>query len=91
MAWSDAARAAAAEARRLHAKAKAATGKYGLSGGQTDLGVAMLRSNTAKAIRQIRKGSNALSPFGKRVVMTNAVRSTNERNARRRQKQGRRK
>ena len=84
MAWSDAAREAAAHARALHARGKAMGGTNQLSGGQTPYGISVLRNNTTKLIKQIRKGSNALSPFGKMVVMTNAAKSTNTRNALRR-------
>ena len=80
MAWSDAARQAALEARRAHAKAKVSVGQKTPKhpGG-------LQRSQVASDIRAIRSGksSDFKTARSKRVVMEVARMMTNQRNANR--------
>jgi len=78
MAWSDAARAAALEARRLHSIAKMRVGTTTSIVGTKIIGA---RKQIAKDIRAIRSGKSSFSGKSKLSVMEMARYSTNTRNA----------
>ncbi len=77
MAWSDAARAAALEARRMHGAMKSKLGGEGSIIGAKILGS---RPQIAKDLRAIRSGTGFKSYTSKYAVHEMAVRATNTRN-----------